>query len=544
MDQTSWQGRQKPCTCAVATTISSVRANGDMGNGLPTFEITSKPWFGPKKRAKEMLDNHRAGVLPAGPKALRAMQRALGAAFEGIQHVRFIDFEMNGTYRYTLAICWTASQEGLRNSIYELGADCIARTGWYPLPLGERLKSAAGARILGRGDKLPEITAGSLRAIGAAVDGSDAGTSVRVTFTDGATLLLDSGFGTNEFRQDSDRLVLVSHHHRDHIGGVENARLDGLPVGIPRAAAVGLHSQGRLAAIQRHNPIAFLEPDVQYHLGKSISLTALAVPHMPGSVGYLLDDGAKALLYTGDIALRSSRHDTVDALLAAMPLKRRGTILLDATMAGRTEGVSQGTPAKWVVNEATALRDVAVVAHHDHLLYAYLDVFHTAKSGSARRSLSFVVTGRIRSLFCILHDAFIRRELQALDPFVAGQYGRSMSAWGESRWLYWFDAETQVPSGPRVWFLTPEELDVATLPDTAAILTVGRVKLPRALPPSAVDTTPWTGHSDQQALADGVRAFEAAGHDVVLFHNFRKRLSKFSRDHGFGAKPLRSEVDL
>lgn len=504
---------------------------------LPTFEVTNKPWFGPKKRAKELLEEHRTHVMRPGAEALQAMKEALGEAFDGLQHIRFIDFVMDGAFHYTIALCWTDSREKVRDAVYVLGPDCVAQSGWYPLPQGERLGSVAGSRALGSGDELPEITVGSLSTISAAANGADAGTAVRASFTDGATMLLDAGFGSAELRWASDKLVVVSHHHRDHIGGVEQRRLDGIPVGIPRASAVSMQAQGRLAPIQRRNAVSFIEPGVRYRLGQSVSLTAMAVPHMPGSVGFLLDDGVRALLYTGDIALRSARHQIMDVLLTAIPPGRRATILLDATMAGRQEGASQATPAQWVVKE-TDTRDVVVVAHHDHLLYAYLDIFHSAKSGPERNTLHLVVTSRVRPLFGVLHDAFIRRQLESLDPFLAGQYGKTMSAWGESRWLYWFTGHASIPKGPRVWFLTPEEVENAAFPSNAALLTIGRATLPVADTPSTVDTTPWTGHSDQESLADGVRAFEAAGHDVVLFHNFRKRLARFSRDNGVGAKPL------
>jgi hypothetical protein len=206
-------------------------------------------------------------------------------------------------------------------------------------------------------------------------------------------------------------------------------------------------------------------------------------------------------------------------------------------MAGRREGASLADPASWVVEEVRR-RDVVIVAHHDHLLYAYLDVFQAVESGDSRHTVSFVVSRRIRSLFDVLHDAFIRRQLDALDPFLAAQYGSSMSAWGESRWLYWYEEGHPQPSGNRVWFVTPEEYE--RLPDQGgvAVLTIGRVDLSAVDVESTVDTTPWTGHSDQEALVAGVRKFEDVGWRVVLFHNFRRRLQKFARDHGLAAIPL------
>lgn len=506
----------------------------------PTFERTSKPWFGPKKRAKELLERHREAVLPAGQEALDALLRVLSGAAHGIQHVRFIDFKMNGAYRYTIAICWTVSDPTVRDLIYEQAAECVASTGWYPLPQGERLWSAANGRRYHGVDELPAVTNGELATVQAAADGADAGTAVRVTFTDGASMLLDAGFGRAAFRRESDRLALITHHHRDHIGGVESGALDGLPIGLPAASAAGLDAQGRLSPIAQRCDLRLIMPERIYSLGRRVNASAFAVPHMPGSVGYIIDDGVRTLLYTGDIALRSARHNVSQALVDAIPEGRRATVLVDATMAGRTEGASFSDPSEWV-RHALQNRDVAVVAHHDHLLYAYLDIFHKMKSGTDRNSVSLVVTERVRPLFQVLHDAFIHRRLEALDPFLAGQYGTSMSAWGESRWLYWHGPQGMTPKGRRVWFLTPDELATAILPDGTAVLTVGRVEAIGMVRPENVDTTPWTGHSDQAALTECVQQLEAAGHAVILFHNFRRRISKYAKGHGLAAQPLRFE---
>ncbi|SCF16581.1 Beta-lactamase superfamily domain-containing protein [Micromonospora viridifaciens] len=504
-----------------------------------TFEVTSKPWFGPKARAKEILAAHRVGVVRPGPAALNSMEAVFGDLFGAVQHVRFVDFRMNGQFRYTIAVCWTDSNDRVRDALYRQAPECVAACGWYPLPQGERLHSPEAARVLPPSSDLPLVSDAIMASIAAAANGSDTGTAIRLTMTDGSSLLLDSGFGREDLSADTDRIVLISHHHRDHIGGLEEGRLAGLPVAMPAAAGVDLLAQRRLKAIAGANPITWLEPGTVYRLGEQLTVTPVVVPHMPGSVGYVLDDGARSLTYTGDIVLKSSRHDAMPDLLAAIPHGRESTVLLDGTMAGREEGASQATPATWVAEESTR-RDVVVLAHHDHLLYAYLDVFHTVTSGTARNRVNFAVTERVKPLFQVLHDAFIRRRLDSLDPLLSGQYGKSMSAWGESRWLYWLKTGDPRPEGHTVWFLTPEEYGHAAVRPGSAILTVGRVDLLDGLKDEGVDTTPWTGHSDQAALADGIRTLESEGHRVVLFHNFTKRIAKFCRLHGLAATALGS----
>lgn len=507
-------------------------------HAYPTFELTGKPWFGPKARAKELLSMHRSTVAKAGPAALSAMADILGDVFVGIQHVRFIDFRMNGDFWYTIAVCWTEPDSAIRDALYDLGPGCVAATGWYPLPQGERLFSAAAARRLGPGVELPYLGGAGLASITAAASGPDAGTAVRVNLSDGRGVLLDSGFGRQAFALGTDRLVLISHHHRDHIGGLESNQAPGIPAGMAPSTAVGLQAQRRLDPIHQRNPLSWLEPGVTYDIGDRLTVTAMVVPHTPGSVGYVLDDSERTLVYTGDIALQSARHDAIPDLLAAVPAGRQATVLLDATMAGRREGVSNASPARQVVDQLST-GDVAVIAHYDHLLYAYLDIFFSVKESPLRNQVHFLVTRRAKPLFQQLHDAFIRRQLDALDPLLTGQYGASMTSWGESRWLYWFDGELQVPVGRKVWFVTPDEYENSGVPTCETILTIGRVDIPgTSAQKGMIDTTPWTGHSDQPSLAAGIRAFQSSGHRVVLFHNFTKRISKFCRDHDLDAVAL------
>jgi hypothetical protein len=91
-------------------------------------------------------------------------------------------------------VLWTASDERLRQAIYDRAGDIISRTGWYPLPQGERLRSVETARRktkLGDRRALPAFR-GSLATIQPAVP-AEGGCAVRVTTSDGDSLLLDSG---------------------------------------------------------------------------------------------------------------------------------------------------------------------------------------------------------------------------------------------------------------------------------------------------------------------------------------------------------------
>jgi hypothetical protein len=109
-------------------------------------------------------------------------------------------------------------------------------------------------------------------------------------------------------------------------------------------------------------------------------------------------------------------------------------------MAGRPQGASQANAAAAVLDGLYNHMDIAVVSNDvERLLYSYLDLFHTAKENPAFRSkVEFIVTAGLRGMFEVLHSAFISRQLDHLDSYLAAQYGTTISSWAESRWLYWF----------------------------------------------------------------------------------------------------------
>jgi hypothetical protein len=154
------------------------------------------------------------------------------------------------------------------------------------------------------------------------------------------------------------------------------------------------------------------------------------------------------------------------------------------------------------------------------------------------------MTSRAKPLMRLLHAAFIDRAEERLDPLLVAQYGHSMSAWAETRWLYWLDELTSPPAdGARLWLLHPDELG-AVPTTTAALAFVGRgaaSTVHDAMPSAGIDTSPWTQHSDAPTLVRAVR--QLAEHAlVVLFHNFPRRLDAFIAANALKrCRPLRDE---
>jgi len=109
-----------------------------------------------------------------------------------------------------------------------------------------------------------------------------------------------------------------------------------------------------------------------------------------------------------------------------------------------------------------------------------------------------------------------------------------MSAWAETRWLYWLDHLNEPPiDGARVWLVHPDELDQLAPRMNPVVAWIGRRSdgdVPSGLAEARIDTTPWTQHSDAPTIARAARGLSEYAR-VVLFHNFPTRLDKFIAEY-------------
>jgi hypothetical protein len=213
-------------------------------------------------------------------------------------------------------------------------------------------------------------------------------------------------------------------------------------------------------------------------------------------------------------------------------------------MARRKSGASQAEASRDLLAEASMLADTVLTAvTPDHLLYAYLNIFLASRAESRRTAFSFLVTSELRPPCEVLHSAFIQREQARLDPFILGEYGPRMSAWAESRWLYWLDRKLEIPSGGRFWFVPNDQLHLVQPTGAAGLAHVGRGSPPN---PSwryrklKTDTSPWTFHSTSDTLNHAIRLLSEVC-AVVLFHNEPADLDEFINEHDLEAYPLAEE---
>jgi glyoxylase-like metal-dependent hydrolase (beta-lactamase superfamily II) len=521
------------------------------------FDTSERPWFGPRKRAREVLA-HRSHVLPPAA-AVSEIAEILGSSSSGVQRIRFIDYANHdeNDYRYTIALVWTDSNAVVRNKVYDAAVETVQRTGWYPLPQGERLDSRNLAREFtqAKGHRRNHVSVrGKLQSISNAVK-ADGGCSIRVK-TDNDSFLLDSGLPDCLEVAPHDRCLLLSHTHLDHCGGVVSGRIGRLPIIMSPSSAQIMVALSRLSGSVLSNQVITFDPKHTLPIGSGITVRMFPVPHCPGAVGFNIFQDDVSIVFSGDIAIRTARHDFSSTLLSEVlsTQAERKIVLVDATMAGRSLGATDSNAAADVLASSKQFTDVILFSTDvEQLLYAYVDLFFCAKEhATLRYSTEFFVTNRLRPVFEVLHSAFILRQRQTVDPFILAQYGTSMSAWGESRWLYWCDPGTSFVTTPdnlfRLWFVVPEEATLLQPRGDVAHIGIGRLQgatleTPYQSQLLPVDASAWALHSDEDSLCETVRTLSKHA-KVVLFHNFERRIRTFMRKNGLNCECLSGELML
>ncbi|HXA53596.1 MAG TPA: MBL fold metallo-hydrolase [Solirubrobacteraceae bacterium] len=358
-----------------------------------------------------------------------------------------------------------------------------------------------------------------------------------------SSLLLDVGDSDATRPTTDDRLILLSHVHADHSGGLCDQQLRDLPFMCSEVTAHSLLDTGRIDRRGLIRRARVARPGQLSRLSETLVVEPFAAPHCPGSLGYRITDGNHTVFFTGDVLLTTARHDFLADFIdrVANDTGPQRTVLLDATMGGRTQGATGADAGRALLDATRGIPDVIICASDaSQLLYAYLDLFAViSETPDLRHRYAFLISHEVRRFAQLLHDAFITRRANELDPLLSAQYGKAMSSWAESRSLFWLDTLQARPlDRARVWFVLPA--DMIALGLSGVGVGIGRVE-PRELPlePLAIDTTPWTQHSCEDIVIDAVHRL-APHARVLLFHRTERQLRRFISDSKLPAEALQS----
>ena len=174
-----------------------------------------------------------------------------------------------------------------------------------------------------------------------------------------------------------------------------------------------------------------------------------------------------------------------------------------------------------------------------------MDLFFYIKNNN-RNQYSFILPREVKKTASVIHENFIKSNYNELDRILYSQYGNSKSAWGESRWVYWIKYEDEIESiaknSKSIIFLTHNDLDLFPTVSKYRYLTIGKTDDYTISKFNAanldIDTTPWTMHSSKSILTDSITNFHKKGIQTIIFHDYSKRMSKYTEQFTFEVKIL------
>ena len=102
--------------------------------------------------------------------------------------------------------------------------------------------------------------------------------------------------------------VLISHYHRDHLGGINLGRKHALVVCSPLTAKLERIDPARVRAVAPGERCILQDGE------REVAVTALEANHCPGSVMFFLEWHGTRVLYTGDFRLNDTVREQVSAL--------------------------------------------------------------------------------------------------------------------------------------------------------------------------------------------------------------------------------------
>jgi glyoxylase-like metal-dependent hydrolase (beta-lactamase superfamily II) len=513
------------------------------------FEKTNTPWFGPTKRAKEILIKSRK-LLNEPKDSISKILDSLEISEKDVNHFKFYDFvREKDNFRFTIVIVQTISNPIIRDKVYYNAIKCVEKSGWYPLVQGERLNSLKlNSLKTNQVKETIKFDFNFKKLLGyesACKDGD--GTSIRILFENGS-ILFDSALPDKIILKESDKIVFFSHSHADHTGGILKILNSDIKIIINKETYLLLCSKNILNELETYPSLYIIGNNSKIILDCNV-ISSFPTPHCFGSIGYKCDIEELEIVYTGDIVIQTTRFDYTNFLLGLFSKKRtRKFIFLDSTMCMRSDGASQINSAKELLDKFDQIEDkIILITSRDseQLIYSLIDLFFISKN-YYRNQFSFIFPREIKKTLSIIHENFIKNRYDNIDRILYSQYGNSKSAWGESRWIYWIKFEDEIneisKNSKSILFIPHNNIEQFPSVKEYNYISIGKTgdQITSKLNGTnlEIDTTPWTMHSSKDVLTDSIINFNNHNINTIIFHDYTKRMSKYIEQFDFEVKTL------
>ena len=167
------------------------------------YEVITKPWFGPRKRGKQLLLSilHPRNMLSCDD-FIEFVAINFPHYFRSVQHIRFYTctfVERTGEkWEQRFAVCSIAPDYSAREALFAQGPFITKATGWYPVIMGSRMffRRSGGRQTVTKGTEIASeifnADWGNLSAL-TGLNLNESGCSLLLDFTHNS-LLLDCGF--------------------------------------------------------------------------------------------------------------------------------------------------------------------------------------------------------------------------------------------------------------------------------------------------------------------------------------------------------------
>jgi glyoxylase-like metal-dependent hydrolase (beta-lactamase superfamily II) len=306
-----------------------------------------------------------------------------------------------------ILLCWTANDAHGRGLLFDLGPEIAAQTGWYPMVIGPwRAPGRDAAVHLARGAlRAPPELAWPLGELVSIRDltygkGNESGVAFALQ-TSEAQLVFD--LGMLEANPDlveaieTANLIVVSHAHRDHAGGLPMAlERSKAPILMTEATLLELLSirigldAGLVKTLLGRALVCTSDGEVRFGDGGTLNLWP--ANHGPGSVCSLVSTSSgTTLMYSGDFSITSAYGDTVLHAIrgtGSRPMPRQvDWAIVDGTFLGRRLETAKESAyfSDFIRQTIDAQRHGLVIADaSDVALLLYLELFGLAMGRNKR----------------------------------------------------------------------------------------------------------------------------------------------------------------